>query len=1032
MSFLSKEDKQLSKAASGLPPDPQVWRNTPTIIRPPSNGGRRVANMKPNQTPFSKTRLASNLNGHPSRGSSGNPNSHSSVFSSHTHKRAKTQSTPFSRKEIDLTGDDPEPIPRGQAAADDSDDSLNIGAQEGSRSRIAHDGHATRRLRAERGDAGPSKVAHSDTETDQIEEFPEKPGKVLTLAHRYEARNAAVRPKLELKPGNPLSSLPSKHKPRVKPNDMTPTNFTFGGRGKVIFPLPLADWVRGAQHFAKPRVHFLSWGTEGVGPHLKVQSANGREEFKFNMQRGIEDLEASKNGVSPLIVKFRETSGGSQRAVAFKIDTQDNRCNEPARSALYEFLKGSCGCKGWLDASGARVSWDSVLRDFELAKSESKEPRSSLWEALTDRRSERHSSPSSHQELPVSIKLSPPPEGGKTLQKVERMNRRPTTPEQQETREIVKDEPVPGPSDRPLRRSSRQSTLRSGQPPLDPTRTSPLEDPDELLLVYRPFGTGSVNITRGDLERLQPGKYLNDTLIEFGLKMWLNDLRDRVPELADQIHLFSSFFYKKLAIKDKKAGYESVRKWTSKVDVFSKKYLVVPINEHLHWYLAIVYQPEYTLRPPPLPPTSPVTRKRKREEPSVEPSESRETPTTTSKPTSKAATEIPEGGEMEMIPDSEQLCPDMELEERTQTDEASKPEEREVENQLCVEVSSVSIDDQDEPRIRRGGRDDSANASHVDMEVDNSPPVSPMPVDREVHIEDLTEESTPLGTAEPSIARAEDTTVEPPAVEMEDSFDRDTIPVGGFYGTTTVTRTHGKKPRVSAPGKLENGSPGDSGGGGVELTPLKTDNTYIFIFDSLNGKHPGAMKNLAQYLRFEAMDKKRIENPSSPEATAALVPTQDNYCDCGLYLLHFAKVFMEDPARSFHTILTKRKAPKEDRDVDWKKELVGTSREELTKKILGLSEVWVKERVKEAEEKAKAKEREGTSKPDSIAVDSPEDSDDDVILEEVIAPKQEPKKAASKRQEQTKKGSAGRDKGKPVSKTETETKPSRSAAERFR
>ena len=99
------------------------------------------------------------------------------------------------------------------------------------------------------------------------------------------------------------------------------------------------------------------------------------------------------------------------------------------------------------------------------------------------------------------------------------------------------------------------------------------------------------------------------------------------------------------------------------------------------------------------------------------------------------------------------------------------------------------------------------------------------------------------------------------------------------------------------------------------------DHTYIFVFDSLNGKHPGATKNLSQYLRFEAMDKKGIENSSSPEGMAALVstdpdqhngacahqtsqvPTQDNYCDCGLYLLHFAKVFMEDPAKSFHTIL---------------------------------------------------------------------------------------------------------------------------------
>lgn len=89
-------------------------------------------------------------------------------------------------------------------------------------------------------------------------------------------------------------------------------------------------------------------------------------------------------------------------------------------------------------------------------------------------------------------------------------------------------------------------------------------------------------------------------------------------------------------------------------------------------------------------------------------------------------------------------------------------------------------------------------------------------------------------------------------------------------------------------------------------------------------------------------------------------------------------------------------------------------------KILDLSYGWMKERAKEAEEKAKAKERDGTSKPESIAVDSPEDSDDDVILEEVVAPKpQSLKKSAAKGLESTKKGSAGRGRGKPISKMET-------------
>ncbi|TFK52193.1 hypothetical protein OE88DRAFT_1628255, partial [Heliocybe sulcata] len=66
------------------------------------------------------------------------------------------------------------------------------------------------------------------------------------------------------------------------------------------------------------------------------------------------------------------------------------------------------------------------------------------------------------------------------------------------------------------------------------------------ILVYPPTGTGAVNITMSDLWRLRPGEFLNDTLIEFGLKLWLNELRGADPELADQVHVFSSFFYKKL------------------------------------------------------------------------------------------------------------------------------------------------------------------------------------------------------------------------------------------------------------------------------------------------------------------------------------------------------------------------------------------------------------------------------------------------------------------------------------------------------
>lgn len=36
--------------------------------------------------------------------------------------------------------------------------------------------------------------------------------------------------------------------------------------------------------------------------------------------------------------------------------------------------------------------------------------------------------------------------------------------------------------------------------------------------MYPQNGPGAVNITNGDLKRLDPGEFLNDTLIELGLK----------------------------------------------------------------------------------------------------------------------------------------------------------------------------------------------------------------------------------------------------------------------------------------------------------------------------------------------------------------------------------------------------------------------------------------------------------------------------------------------------------------------------------
>jgi hypothetical protein len=101
------------------------------------------------------------------------------------------------------------------------------------------------------------------------------------------------------------------------------------------------------------------------------------------------------------------------------------------------------------------------------------------------------------------------------------------------------------------------------------------------LFKYPPDTKFSLSVREHDLHRLNEGEFLNDTVIEFYLR-YLQQQRD-YPDT----YFFNTFFYSQLTRKGGKSsedftfGYEKVKSWTSKVDIFRKKYLVVPINERL-------------------------------------------------------------------------------------------------------------------------------------------------------------------------------------------------------------------------------------------------------------------------------------------------------------------------------------------------------------------------------------------------------------------------------------------------------------------
>lgn len=90
----------------------------------------------------------------------------------------------------------------------------------------------------------------------------------------------------------------------------------------------------------------------------------------------------------------------------------------------------------------------------------------------------------------------------------------------------------------------------------------------------------SVTIKTSDYTRLNPEVFLNDNLVDFFLSFFI----DKKPSFF----AFNSFFFKTFS----ECGFESVQKWFKSVDLFSKKYWLIPVARMDHWVLIIVTDPK--------------------------------------------------------------------------------------------------------------------------------------------------------------------------------------------------------------------------------------------------------------------------------------------------------------------------------------------------------------------------------------------------------------------------------------------------------
>lgn len=98
-----------------------------------------------------------------------------------------------------------------------------------------------------------------------------------------------------------------------------------------------------------------------------------------------------------------------------------------------------------------------------------------------------------------------------------------------------------------------------------------LNEKPTILFSYPFNAMDAVTITSNELLRLPEGVYLNDSLIDFYLKHRMDKCSESI---RSEVHIFTSFFYNKLSSPRQ----ESVTKF----DIFSKRYLFIPVNEQYY------------------------------------------------------------------------------------------------------------------------------------------------------------------------------------------------------------------------------------------------------------------------------------------------------------------------------------------------------------------------------------------------------------------------------------------------------------------
>ena len=379
-------------------------------------------------------------------------------------------------------------------------------------------------------------------------------------------------------------------------------------------------------------------------------------------------------------------------------------------------------------------------------------------------------------------------------------------------------------------------------------------------VIYPRDGKNKATVDMQDIQRLDEGEFLNDNLIVFYLR-WLEDrlVKDN-PELANRIYFHNTFFYERLTKhgKGKLGGinYEAVERWTAKFDLLKYDYIVVPVNETVHWYVAIICNAPKLLRQP-LEETTQLDAETggAHNGPNMVEAEAQ----STALPSNSPAKTIPEEVSTEMK--------DMTLEDRP----GEVPG-----NDAPQDPGTASVPTEDQKDTNMAERD-------VQPVTFSSNIGSEKPVQAVQHKKGKRKSAPPPRKYDPKEPRI----ITLDSLGLSHSPTSFSSNIGSEKPVQAVQHKKGKRKSAPPPRKYDPKEP------------------RIITLDSLGLSHSPTCANLKRYLLQEIKAKKNIEidEPRNLGMTAKNIPQQDNHCDCGLFLLTYIEEFLKRPDGFVHDIL---------------------------------------------------------------------------------------------------------------------------------